>query len=63
MTNKQLKDVLSKYPDDCEVVIESDINYDECDIARIRAEYEYGDNFEVPILTLEYQKRNESLVL
>ena len=59
MTNKQLKDVLSKYPDDCEVIIESNIDYSECDIARIKAEYECGDNFEIPILTLEYQKRNE----
>lgn len=59
MTNKQLQDVLSKYPDDSQVIIESDTNYGECDIVRIRAEYEYGDNFEIPILTLEYQQRNE----
>lgn len=57
MTNKQLQDILKQYPDECEIIIENDVNYEECDIARIRIEYEYGDNFEIPILTLEYKNR------
>lgn len=56
MYNKKLLDILSQYPDECKVIIENNINYDECDIVRIRAEYDHDANFENPILILEYEE-------
>lgn len=58
MTNKQLQDVLKQYPDDCEIIVKSCTCYEECEIIRIQAEYsKYSNNFNTPILTLEYEKR------
>ena len=57
MKNKQLQDILKQYPDECEIVIERDADWLEGDIVKIRVEYEYGDNFEIPVLTLEYKNK------
>jgi len=55
MTNEQLQNILKQYPEDCPIRVENDVNYKSYDIARIIVEYEYGNDFEIPILTLEYQ--------
>ena len=56
MTNEQLQNFLKQYPNECNIIIESSF-CNECDITRIRAEYEYNNNFKIPILILEYQKK------
>lgn len=59
MTKGKLLEVLDKYSDECEIVIESHQNYNECKIIRVRTEYSEIDNFALPQLILEYKEIEE----
>ena len=55
MTNKQLRTILEKYPDDCEITIEHS-NY--CGVGvpqTVIAVYEDVDDFVTPTLVIEYE--------
>lgn len=56
MTNKQLQDILKIYPDNCNINIEKCGMYENGEIVSIRVDYINNDNFEIPDITIEYEK-------
>ena len=56
MTNIQLQNVLSNFPNDCEINIEQCEIYENGKIINVRVDYEEDNNFEKPRLTIEYER-------
>ena len=55
MTKGELLDILEKYPDECEIVVESLENCCDYEIAEIRAEYIEANDFGIPNLVIAHR--------